>query len=107
MNVEPKRDLDKAEMIDRCVLGYINETILCLEDNVLPSPYEGDIGSVFGVGFPPFLGGPFKYVDLIGAKTVVARMRTLEVKYGGRFSPAASLVKMAASDGKYYPDEKC
>jgi 3-hydroxyacyl-CoA dehydrogenase/enoyl-CoA hydratase/3-hydroxybutyryl-CoA epimerase len=107
MSIEPKRSMDKQEMINRCVLGYINESLLCLEDGVLPSPYEGDIGSVFGVGFPPFLGGPFKYIDLIGAKEIVARMQALAAKYGKRFTPAASLIKMADSGGKYYPDEKC
>jgi 3-hydroxyacyl-CoA dehydrogenase / enoyl-CoA hydratase / 3-hydroxybutyryl-CoA epimerase len=105
MNVQPSRNLEREEIINRCVLGYINESILCLEDKVIPSPHEGDIGSVFGVGFPPFLGGPFKYVDVIGPKEIVARMRALEGKYGSRFAPAASLVKLADSGGKYYPEE--
>ncbi len=107
MNVQPNRSLDKEDMINRCVLGYVSETILCLDDGVLPSPYEGDIGSVFGVGFPPFLGGPFKYIDLIGAKEIVSRMKALESKYGKRFTPPSSLIEMAESGKKYYPDEKC
>jgi 3-hydroxyacyl-CoA dehydrogenase/enoyl-CoA hydratase/3-hydroxybutyryl-CoA epimerase len=97
--------VSKDEMIDRCVLGYINESILCLEDGVIPTPYEGDIGSVFGVGFPPFLGGPFKYVDLCGADDVVKRMRHLESKLGARFAPPKSLVKLADNGGRYFPDE--
>jgi 3-hydroxyacyl-CoA dehydrogenase/enoyl-CoA hydratase/3-hydroxybutyryl-CoA epimerase len=97
--------ISKDEMIDRCVLGYINESILCLEDGVIPTPYEGDIGSVFGVGFPPFLGGPFKYVDLCGADDVVKRMRHLESKLGARFAPPKSLVKLTDSGGRYFPDE--
>ena len=105
IKVSPSRGLAASEIIDRCVLGYINESILCLEDKVIPSPYEGDIGSVFGVGFPPFRGGPFKYIDSCGAANIVSRMRALEAKYGSRFKPAASLVAMAESGKKYFPDE--
>jgi 3-hydroxyacyl-CoA dehydrogenase/enoyl-CoA hydratase/3-hydroxybutyryl-CoA epimerase len=102
----PHRNMSKNEMIDRCVLGYINESILCLEDGVIPSPYEGDIGSVFGVGFPPFLGGPFKYVDKCGASDILERLRNLESKYGPRFAPAKSLVEMAAMKGKFFKNER-
>jgi 3-hydroxyacyl-CoA dehydrogenase/enoyl-CoA hydratase/3-hydroxybutyryl-CoA epimerase len=105
IKVTPSRSLNRDELIDRCVLGYINESILCLEDKVLPSPYEGDIGSVFGVGFPPFLGGPFKYMDAQGLRNIVERMRRLESKYGSRFKPAKSLVEMAERGDRYFADE--
>ncbi len=105
IKVTPSKSLSKAEIIDRCVLGYINESILCLEDKVIPSPYEGDIGSVFGVGFPPFRGGPFKYMDSEGLRNIVDRMRVLEGKYGPRFTPAKSLVDMAERGEKYFKDE--
>jgi 3-hydroxyacyl-CoA dehydrogenase/enoyl-CoA hydratase/3-hydroxybutyryl-CoA epimerase len=103
--VNPTKSLAKEEIIDRCVLGYINESILCLEDHVIPSAYEGDIGSVFGVGFPPFLGGPFKYMDAEGLRNIVDRMRKLEGKYGNRFTPARSLVEKAERGERYFPDE--
>jgi 3-hydroxyacyl-CoA dehydrogenase/enoyl-CoA hydratase/3-hydroxybutyryl-CoA epimerase len=103
--VNPTKSLAKEEIIDRCVLGYINESILCLEDHVIPSAYEGDIGSVFGVGFPPFLGGPFKYMDAEGLRNIVDRMRKLEGKYGDRFTPARSLVEKAERGERYFPDE--
>ena len=105
INVRPTRGLAKDILVDRCVLGYINESIYCLDDKVLPSPFEGDIGSVFGVGFPPFLGGPFKYIDMVGPMEIVKRMRALESQYGSRFTPAASLVKLAEAGGRYYPGE--
>lgn len=105
IRVTPSRSLAKDEIIDRCVLGYINESILCLEDKVIPSPFEGDIGSVFGVGFPPFLGGPFKYMDAQGLRSIVDRMRRLEDKYGSRFTPAKSLIDMAERGEKYFKDE--
>ena len=105
LGVTPTRKLTPEEINARCVLGYLNESILCLEDSVIPTPFEGDIGSVFGVGFPPFLGGPFKYMDLLGLKSVVSRMRDLEKKYGHRFAPPASLIKLAQDGGSYFPEE--
>jgi 3-hydroxyacyl-CoA dehydrogenase/enoyl-CoA hydratase/3-hydroxybutyryl-CoA epimerase len=106
INVKPTiSSMTREQIIDRCVLGYINESVLCLEDKVIPTPYEGDVGSVFGVGFPPFLGGPFKYVDSQGLRDIVDRMRLLELKYGSRFAPAKTLLKMAELGEKFYPNE--
>ena len=105
IKTSPHRDLAKDEMIDRCVLGYINEAMLCLEEGVIPSANEGDIGSVFGVGFPPFLGGPFKYVDTCGAGNILERLQKLQANYGARFTPAKSLGQLAASGKKFFPSE--
>jgi 3-hydroxyacyl-CoA dehydrogenase/enoyl-CoA hydratase/3-hydroxybutyryl-CoA epimerase len=105
IKTSPRRDLPKDEMIDRCVLGYINESLLCLEEGVIPSPNEGDIGSVFGVGFPPFRGGPFKYIDQCGAAHVLDRMKKLQSNYGPRFTPAKTLEQMASSGKKFFEAE--
>lgn len=106
INVKPSTSsVSRDEIIDRCVLGYINESVLCLEDKVIPTPYEGDIGSVFGVGFPPFLGGPFKYVDSQGIRNIVDRLVALEKKLGSRFTPAATLLKMAEKGERFFPAE--
>jgi 3-hydroxyacyl-CoA dehydrogenase/enoyl-CoA hydratase/3-hydroxybutyryl-CoA epimerase len=105
MNTSPRRNHPKNEIIDRCVLGYINESILCLEEGVIPSANEGDIGSVFGVGFPPFLGGPFKYIDTCGAENILARLKKLEASHGTRFTPAKRLEQMVASGKKFFEVE--
>ncbi|MCX6117498.1 MAG: 3-hydroxyacyl-CoA dehydrogenase NAD-binding domain-containing protein [Proteobacteria bacterium] len=105
LKLSPSTAISKQEIIDRCVLGYINESARCLEENILPSAFDGDVGSVFGLGFPPFRGGPFKYVDTIGAKKVVDTLKDLESKHGKRFKPCDLLISMADSGKKFFPEE--
>ncbi|MBM4344202.1 MAG: enoyl-CoA hydratase/isomerase family protein [Deltaproteobacteria bacterium] len=93
---------DFAEMGDRLVLGLVNEAALCLQEGILRDAYAGDLGAVMGIGFPPFEGGPFRYVDRFGARAIVDRLRALESKYGKRFTPCALLVDLAAKGGKFY-----
>eukprot|EP01135_Chromosphaera_perkinsii_P009877 Nk52_evm7s1945 gene=Nk52_evmTU7s1945 len=59
----------------RITSRFVNEALLCLQDGVLKSPEDGDAGAVFALGFPPFLGGPFRYVDEIGAGTIANIMQ--------------------------------
>lgn len=97
--------LTNDEIVDRCLLLFVNESVHCLEDGILNSAYDGDVGAVFGLGFPPFWGGPFKYVDLIGPKTIVERLKKLSEKHGKRFEPANLLVRHAESGKKFFSDE--
>ncbi len=86
----------------RCALAMVNEAARCFEEGILRSARDGDVGAVFGLGFPPFLGGPFRWIDWIGARDVVRRLRDLEKRYGPRFAPAPLLVSMAASDRTFF-----
>lgn len=97
-----RHDVDAAEIAERCVLAMVNEAVLCLEDGILRSPRDGDIGAVFGIGFPPFRGGPFRYVDSAGASQLVERMEELNVRFEPRFKPAELLLEMARDRRTFY-----
>ncbi len=91
------------EIQRRTVLPMLNEAVRCLEDGIIRSPRDGDIGAIFGIGFPPFLGGPFRYLDTLGAATVVRQLAELEARFPGRFAPAALLAAKAASGETFHP----
>jgi 3-hydroxyacyl-CoA dehydrogenase/enoyl-CoA hydratase/3-hydroxybutyryl-CoA epimerase len=76
---------------DRLTLMMVNEAVRCLDDGILQSPADGDLGAVFGLGFPSHLGGPFRYIDQRGPEEVTKRMRDLAYQFGSRFAPAALL----------------
>ncbi len=87
-SAEEAPNLTEEEIVDRCNLVFINESMRCLEDGVLNTASDGDVGAVFGLGFPPFLGGPFHYARAEGADKITARLSELAKKYGKRFEPA-------------------
>jgi 3-hydroxyacyl-CoA dehydrogenase/enoyl-CoA hydratase/3-hydroxybutyryl-CoA epimerase len=98
-----RREIPASEIVDRCVLAMVNEAVRCLEEGVLRSPRDGDIGAVFGIGFPPFRGGPFRYVDSVGADHIVGQLEELNVRFEPRFEPAQLLVDMATGRKVFYP----
>ncbi len=92
-----------SEIQDRCLYAFLNEAALCLQENILLHPADGDVGAVFGLGFPPFLGGPFFHMDTLGLPEVVRRMKALEGRHGSFFAPAQLLVDKAAKGEKFFP----
>jgi 3-hydroxyacyl-CoA dehydrogenase/enoyl-CoA hydratase/3-hydroxybutyryl-CoA epimerase len=98
-----RRDIPADEIQHRCVLAMVNEAALCLEERVLRSSRDGDVGAVFGLGFPPFRGGPFRYVDSQGAARVVDDLHQLNERFPGRFAPATVLVQHARAQQRFYP----
>lgn len=92
-----------GEIQRRLVLAMVNEAVRCLEEGIVRSPRDGDVGAVFGIGFPPFRGGPFRYVDALGAATIVEQLEELNFRFTGRFSPAELLVQMARRGERFYP----
>ncbi|HCW7015988.1 TPA: fatty acid oxidation complex subunit alpha FadJ [Citrobacter farmeri] len=87
--------LSPQQMAERCVMLMLNEAARCFDEQVIRSARDGDIGAVFGIGFPPFLGGPFRYMDALGAGEVVAVLQRLASLYGPRFTPCDRLLQMA------------
>lgn len=91
-----------AEIQRRCGLRFVNEAAHCFGEGIVRSARDGDIGAVFGLAFPAFLGGPFRFVDRLGANEVVRRLEELHAKHGARFAPAPVLVEMAREGGTFY-----
>ena len=101
LGVTPSTSMPAREIEDRLSLSFINEAALCLQDGILRSARDGDIGAIFGFGFPPFTGGPFMLVDRLGAAEVVTRMERLAATHGDRFQPAQILRDHAESGERF------
>lgn len=99
-NARKKADANDIHM--RCAMAMVNEAALCLQENIIANPLDGDIGAIFGLGFPPFRGGPFRYIDSLGAQKVVDILNDLTVRFGERFEPAQILVDYAKAGKKFY-----
>ncbi|MEI9935917.1 MAG: fatty acid oxidation complex subunit alpha FadJ [Pseudomonadota bacterium] len=102
LGVEPKRELPKDEIAQRCALQMINEAARCFGEGILRSARDGDVGAIFALGFPPFRGGPFHYVDAVGPANVVRRLESCMSLLGPRFTPAPVLIEMARTGGSFY-----
>jgi 3-hydroxyacyl-CoA dehydrogenase/enoyl-CoA hydratase/3-hydroxybutyryl-CoA epimerase len=100
LNISMQNKLSATEIAERCVYTMLNEAMRCLDEGVIRNARDGDIGTIFGIGFPPFLGGPFQYIDKIGADKIVARLNSWATEHGERFTPCKALVTMAEQGSK-------
>jgi 3-hydroxyacyl-CoA dehydrogenase/enoyl-CoA hydratase/3-hydroxybutyryl-CoA epimerase len=103
LGVHPNGGPRPAEILQRLVLGMVNEAARALGEGVVRNPRDGDIGAIFGFGFPPFRGGPLRYADDLGADRVVADLERLAERFGPRFAPSEVLQEHARSGTKFYP----
>ncbi|XP_059060399.1 trifunctional enzyme subunit alpha, mitochondrial [Achroia grisella] len=101
-SLEPRGANTVEDQQLRMVSRFVNEAVLSLEEKILHSPLEGDVGAVFGLGFPPFTGGPFRWVDQFGADKLVKKMEEYQSHYGAPFKPAQTLVDMAKDSSKTF-----
>lgn len=102
LGVQPQGKLNELDIAKRCVYMMLNEAARCLDENIVRNARDGDIGAIFGIGFPPFLGGPYRYIDSVGASNVVNQLNQWATEHGERFKPCDALVKMADESSTYY-----
>jgi 3-hydroxyacyl-CoA dehydrogenase/enoyl-CoA hydratase/3-hydroxybutyryl-CoA epimerase len=96
-------DVPFGDLQERMLFAEALESIKCLDEGVLRSVPEANIGSIFGIGFPAWTGGVLQFVNGYpgGPAGFVTRARELAAKYGERFTPPASVVALAESGGTY------
>ncbi len=97
-----RKHFDPKEMAERCTLQMVNEAIRCLGENILRGARDGDVGAIFGLGFPPYLGGPFRYADALGASALLERVEHWHRKFGNRFEPAPLLKDISAQGKRFH-----
>jgi 3-hydroxyacyl-CoA dehydrogenase / enoyl-CoA hydratase / 3-hydroxybutyryl-CoA epimerase len=98
-----RRTVDETEILDRTLLVMVNEAARVLEDGIVATPGEVDLGMITGTGFPPFRGGLLRWADSLGVATVLQRLEQLQAQHGARFAPAP-LIRSHARHGRGFYD---
>ena len=98
---KPEVDVPDQDIKDRLLFRAVIETLKCLEENVLRSVPEGNIGSILGIGAPIWTGGYIQFVNTYGIQRFVDRCEGLSAKYGDRFTAPAIAVEYAASGQQF------
>lgn len=94
-------EFEEQDIINRLMIPMCLETVRCLEDGIVSSAAEADMGLVYGIGFPPFLGGALKYIDDMGVAEFVALCEGYEA-LGPLYAPTEKLKLMAANSQTFY-----
>ena len=102
LGVRPTKPASVEAVEQRMVYAMLNEAAMAQTEQVVRSPRDGDIGAIFGIGFPPFRGGPLRMLDDLGAAKAVETLAELMRRYGERFTPAPGLVAMADQGKRFY-----
>jgi 3-hydroxyacyl-CoA dehydrogenase/enoyl-CoA hydratase/3-hydroxybutyryl-CoA epimerase len=105
LGVKPLPEVSTEMVHKRLVYAMLNEAAMAAGEGVVRSPRDGDLGAIFGIGYPPFRGGPLRLIDDLGPAQVVATLRDLSLNHGDRFRPAESLVAMAGRGGTFHRDD--
>jgi 3-hydroxyacyl-CoA dehydrogenase/enoyl-CoA hydratase/3-hydroxybutyryl-CoA epimerase len=93
---------DLATVQHRLMMAQVLEAVRALEEGVLTDIREGDVGAILGWGFAPWSGGPFSWLDRIGAGQAVAICERLEAAQGARFRAPDMLRDMGRNGGVFY-----
>lgn len=93
--------IPQDELSERFLYIQALESVRCLEENVIESSRDANIGAVLGIGYPRWTGGPLQYIDMIGSRAFARRSLELAVKYGERYAPPPLLLNTAERDGRF------
>ncbi|MCG9680543.1 fatty acid oxidation complex subunit alpha FadB [Vibrio sp. Isolate24] len=95
------QEFDDQTIIQRMMIPMINEVVLCLQENIIASPQEADMALVYGLGFPPFRGGVFRYLDSVGIAEYIAMAEQYQT-LGAMYQVPQMLIDMAAKGETFY-----
>jgi len=98
---KPDVQIAEQELIERILFVQALDTVRCMQEGVLESVQDANIGSIFGIGFAPWTGGAIQYLNQYGLDKAIARAAELEAKYGERFA-APQLLKDKAAKGELF-----
>ncbi|MDO6425757.1 fatty acid oxidation complex subunit alpha FadB [Thalassotalea sp. 1_MG-2023] len=96
-----KKDFTSEEIIARLMVPMVNEVVRCLEEGVVGSAAEADMGLIYGLGFPPFRGGPIRYLETLGLTNFIA-MADKYAHLGEIYQVTDGLRNMAAEGKSYF-----
>jgi len=105
LGAAPAAPTTEKALSTRLFYLVLNEAARALGEGVVQCPRDGDVGAIFGMGFPPYTGGPLRYIDEMGATNVVATLEELKERHGNRFGPAPALQHMAERKDRYYEQD--
>ena len=103
--IPQKKEFSYDDLTLRPLLLMINEAIMCLEEGIISNPTDGDLGAIFGLGFLPFTGGPFRFTDSFGPAVLVELMHKYANDFSEKFRPRPLLVEMAEQGKLFYPED--
>jgi 3-hydroxyacyl-CoA dehydrogenase / enoyl-CoA hydratase / 3-hydroxybutyryl-CoA epimerase / enoyl-CoA isomerase len=99
--VQSNNEFTDEEIIERLMVPLCIETVRCLEDGIVDTAAEADMGLIFGIGFPPFRGGALRYIDSIGVEAfceIADKYKDL----GALYHPTAGMREMAKAGKKFF-----
>lgn len=103
LGVKPRPGaLSYEQLIERCIYPMINEAARCLDECIVNSACDVDLGMIMGTGFPPFRGGLLRYADSLGARKIVEGLEKYRAQGGARFEPSPALLSRAKSGRSFY-----
>jgi 3-hydroxyacyl-CoA dehydrogenase/enoyl-CoA hydratase/3-hydroxybutyryl-CoA epimerase len=97
------KEVNEEEIVERCILRMINESAFCLDEKIIDKAEFLDLALIYGIGFPPFLGGLLHHADSMGIDKIISHLAQYESRYGSRFTPSHYLIDFKNKGRRFYP----